>query len=328
MPEKAFERRLFLFFKGNAGGIAMKKNYVVLFVLSICAAAVFTMSCSKKAEAKPAAAESAPDGASPFLQQLRKNGVLKVGSSGDSPFAYIDQKTGSFDGVDAEIIKEVAKRLGIAKVDMALIPFSELILNLNSGNIDIIADCMYTRADRGEKVYFGDIWYTQGGGLLASEKSPVNGQSTFDPKTTKVGYTEGTAWQYVVQGWQKDGLIKEAVGTGDQSESIVALQYGKIDAFLTDSTVIESLFANSPDTLKGLKLCTEYKDVPETIGRIAPSVSFDHIAFMKEINNVMITLRDEGFIDEVFKKYGLDPKLHTITNDPAQRVCTINSRDN
>ena len=305
----------------------MRRNYIVLSVLAVCAAAFFTVSCSKKTEVKPAAAETSSDGASPFLQQLRKNGVLKVGSSGDSPFAYIDQKTGSFDGVDAEIIKEAAKRLGIQKVEMALIPFSELILNLNNGNIDIIADCMYTRADRGEKVYFGDIWYTQGGGLLASEKSPVNGQSTFDPKTTRVGYTEGTAWQYVVQGWQKDGLIKDAVATGDQSESIVALQYGKIDAFLTDSTVVESLFANSPDTLKGLKLCSDYKDVPETIGRIAPAVSFDHIAFMKELNNVVMTLRDEGFIDTVFKKYGLDPKLHTITNDPAQRLCTVNSRD-
>ncbi|MCK9170537.1 MAG: ABC transporter substrate-binding protein [Treponema sp.] len=306
----------------------MRRNYVVLSVLAVCAAVVLTVSCSKKTEVKPAAAETSSDGASPFLQQLRKTGVLKVGSSGDSPFAYIDQKTGSFDGVDAEIIKEAAKRLGIQKVEMSLIPFSELILNLNNGNIDIIADCMYTRADRGEKVYFGDIWYTQGGGLLASEKSPVNGQSTFDPKTTRVGYTEGTAWQYVVQGWQKDGLIKDAVATGDQSESIVALQYGKIDAFLTDSTVVESLFANSPDTLKGLKLCSDYKDVPETIGRIAPAVSFDHIAFMKELNNVVMTLRDEGFIDGVFKKYGLDPKLHTITNDPAQRLCTVNSRDN
>ncbi|HAH62518.1 MAG TPA: hypothetical protein DCL73_10535 [Treponema sp.] len=306
----------------------MRKNHVVLLVLALCAAAVLTVSCSKKTEAKPAAAETSSDGASPFLQQLRKNGVLKVGSSGDSPFAYIDQKTGSFDGVDAEIIKEAAKRLGIQKVEMVLIPFSELILNLNNGNIDIIADCMYTRADRGEKVYFGDIWYTQGGGLLAAEKSTINGQTTFNPKTTRVGYTEGTAWQYVVQGWQKDGLIKEAVATGDQSGSIVALQYGKIDAFLTDSTVVESLFANSPDTLKGLKLCSGYTDVPETIGRIAPAVSFDHIAFMKEVNGAVMTLRDEGFLDSVFKKYGLDPKLHMITNDPAQRLCTVNSRDN
>lgn len=301
----------------------MKKNRILILALTVIALSGLCISCSKKTTA----VSTSSDGSSAFLSQLRKNGVLRVGSSGDSPFAYIDQQTGSFDGVDAEIIKEVAKRLGIAKVEMELIPFSELILNLNNGNIDIIADCMYTRADRGEKVYFGDIWYTEGGGLLASKDGTINGQTTFDAATTKVGYTAGTAWQYVVQGWQSDGLIKEAVGTGDQSESIVALQYGKIDAFLTDSTVVENLFAKSPDTLSGLKLCSEYTDVPETIGRIAPSVSFDHIAFMKEVNAVVMQLRDEGFIDEVFKKYGLNPKLHMITNDPSARLCSVNSRD-
>jgi polar amino acid transport system substrate-binding protein len=68
---------------------------------------------------------------SDFLTKLREKGTLVVGSSGDAPFAYIDQATGEFSGVDAEIIKEAAKRLGIKKVEMKLIPFSELILNLN-----------------------------------------------------------------------------------------------------------------------------------------------------------------------------------------------------
>jgi polar amino acid transport system substrate-binding protein len=303
----------------------MRKNHVPVVALALCVAAITLASCAKKDEG--AAASGSADGASPFLQQVRKTGVLKVGSSGDSPFAYIDQASGSFDGIDAEIIKEAAKRMGIPKVEMVLIPFSELILNLNNSNIDIIADCMYTRADRAEKVYFGDIWYTQGGGLLAAEGNGINGQKTFNPQKTRVGYTSGTVWQNVVEGWQKSALIKEAVATGDQSESIVALQYGKIDAFLTDSTVVESLFANSPATLKGLRLCTEYTDSADTVGRIAPSVSFDHIAFMKELNAVVMQLRDEGFIDKVFVKYGLDPKLHMITNDPAVRLCTVNSRD-
>ena len=63
-----------------------------------------------------------------IARKLREAGVLRVGSSGDAPFAYIDEATGEFSGVDAEIIKEVAKRLGIAKTEMQLVSFSELIL--------------------------------------------------------------------------------------------------------------------------------------------------------------------------------------------------------
>lgn len=274
---------------------------------------------------EPSASSSDSAGVSKTLQTLRKKGVLRVGSSGDV-YAYIDQKTGEFCGIDAEIIKEVAKRLGIAKVEMVLMPFSELILNLTSGNIDMITDGMYVRAERAQKVYFGDIWYTQGGSLVVKENSPIDGIPDFNPKSTIAGYTAGTAWQNVVTGWKENKLIKDAIATGDQTESLIALQYGKIDAFLTDSTAIESLRNNSPDTLKGLRLCKNYKDSSETLGRIAPAVSFKDIDFMKEVNGVVYQLRDEGFIEKAMKDCGLDPSLHMITNSEADRVSGVNTR--
>ena len=254
------------------------------------------------------------------LQELRDKGTMIVGASGDAPFSYIDKETEEFKGVDAEIIKEVAKRLGIKEVKMQLIPYSELILNLNSNNIDIIADCMYITAERAKQIYYGDVWYTQGGSLVVAEGSNIKGQSDFDPSSTTVGYTAGTIWQSVIEGWENDGLIKKAVPTGDQSESLVALQYGKVDAFLTDSTVLEDLFNNSPDTVKGLKLCENYTDTSKTIGHIAPSVTKANKDFMKEVNEVVMQLRDEGFIEKVFKDYGLDPELHMISNDESERV--------
>lgn len=258
------------------------------------------------------------------LTELRKKGVMTVGSSGDS-YAYIDQNTGEFEGIDAVIIKEVAKRLGIPKVEMSLINFSELIINLNEGNIDMITDGMYEKAERAEQIYYGNIWYTQGGMLVVPEDSTIDGQDSFDAKSTVVGYTEGTIWQGIVENWQKDGLIKEARGTGDQSSSLTALQYGKIDAFLTDSTVMEDMIVRTPDAFKGLKFAENYTDPEEAIGRISPSVSFDNIDFMKEVNNVIEELRSDGFIEKAFKECGLDPKLHTV--EEGKEKCTVNTRE-
>lgn len=247
-------------------------------------------------------------------QKIIDKGVLTVGSSGDL-YAYIDQNTGEFVGPDADIIIEAAKRLGIPKVEMSLIPFSELILNLNSDNIDIICDGMYVREDRAEQIHYGDIWYTQGGALLAPENSSINGKDDLDPASTVVGYTPGTVWQTAVERWASEGKIKEARATGDQTESIVALQNGKIDAFLTDSPVVENLMKFQPDTLKGLKLCSNYTDDPTEVGRIAPSVKFGNEDFMADVNRVVAEMRDEGVLDKIYEKYGLDPKLHAITND-------------
>lgn len=303
------------------------QKMTIISVLCIIIAVTFLTGCSKNDESEVSTLAIADDGASPTLTAIRKSGILRVGSSGDVPFAYINQKTGTFDGVDAEIIREVAKRLGIPKVEMLLIPFSELILSINSGNIDIISDCMYVRKDRAQKVYFGDIWYTQGGALIVNEDSTIDGQDTLDPKTSRIGYTTGTVWGHIVEDWIDEGLVKEIIATGDQSESIVALQYGKIDAFLTDSTVAESLFANSPDAVKGLKLGMSFKDVPQSLGRIAPAVNFQNIDFMKEVNDIVYQLREEGFITEVFKKYGLKPEFHMISNSEEVRLNGVNSRE-
>jgi len=302
------------------------KKQMVIAILCVVSLAVIVTGCSKKDDsAKKSSETSSADvtGISKKLQKVQKAGVLKVGSSGDV-YAYIDQATGEFTGIDAEIIKEVAKRLGVEKVEMVLMPFSELILNLTSGNIDIICDGMYTRAERAKKIYYGEIWYTQGGSLVVQEDSPINSIEDFDPKSTVVGYTSGTAWQSVVTGWEADKLIKDAIATGDQTDSLVALQFNKIDAYLTDSTVIESLQNNSPETLKGLRLCTEYKDSSETLGHIAPSVTFENIDFMDEINTVIYQLRKEGFIEEAMVKCGLIPSLHMITNSEEDRAPLVN----
>ena len=36
---------------------------------------------------------------------------------------------------------------------------------------------------------------------------------------------------------------------------------------------------------------------------------------MADVNRVVAEMRDEGVLDQIYEKYGLDPKLHAITND-------------
>lgn len=279
-----------------------------------------TAAASSGSEEATEGGETASGEVSAATQAIIDKGVLTVGSSGDL-YAYIDNETGEFSGPDADIIKEAASRLGIPEVQMSLIPFSELIVNLNSGNIDIICDGMYATQERAAQIYYGDIWYIQGGALLAPEDSAINGQSDFDGDEI-VGYTPGTIWQNVVEKWADEGMIGEARSTGDQTESIVALQNGKIDAFLTDSPVVENLMYENPDALTGVKICDGYVDDEDCIGRIAPSVAFGNEDFMADVNRVIAEMRDEGVIDEIFESYGLDPARHAITNDEKDNGLT------
>ena len=72
-----------------------------------------------------------------------------------------------------------------------------------------------------------------------------------------------------------------------------------------------SFFAKEQKQVKRTKV----EDTEAEIGRIAPSVKFGNEDFMKDINKVVAEMRDEGVLDQIYEKYGLDPKLHAITND-------------
>ena len=47
---------------------------------------------------------------------------------------------------------------------------------------------------------------------------------------------------------------------------------------------------------------------------------------MNELNEVVMQMREEGIIAQIFEDYGLNPDLHMITNDPSERLTTVNTR--
>lgn len=58
------------------------------------------------------------------LQTIKENGVLTVASAlTDTPFYYIDHETNKISGIDSDIVNEIAKRLGINKIEVKQIPF-------------------------------------------------------------------------------------------------------------------------------------------------------------------------------------------------------------
>jgi hypothetical protein len=49
------------------------------------------------------------------LIRIQKSGVPRVGISVDPPYAYVDQATGNYSGIDAEIVQFIMKMLKIPK---------------------------------------------------------------------------------------------------------------------------------------------------------------------------------------------------------------------
>ncbi|NGQ97079.1 amino acid ABC transporter substrate-binding protein [Brevibacillus sp. SYP-B805] len=234
------------------------------------------------------------------LQTIKERGVLVVGSSNDTPFAFIDKDTKEFTGIDAEIIKEIAKRLGIPKVEMKEIKFENLLIELNNKNIDMVTDGMYIKPEREKIATFTIPWYREGEGLVVRKDSDIKGIE--DLKDKVVGGQKGMAFLEYAQQLQKEGKIKEVKIFGSQAELLLATNTQKIDACITDSATAAYSIAHDP-TL-ALKLVSPY--TPHFEGTIAAAVRKEDKDLLEAVNQELKKLKEEGFVLEVLKKYGLN----------------------
>lgn len=63
------------------------------------------------------------------LETIKEKGVITVAAPlKDSTYFYLDTKTKKVRGIDADIISEIAKRLGINKVEIKVSPFADLLV--------------------------------------------------------------------------------------------------------------------------------------------------------------------------------------------------------
>jgi ABC-type amino acid transport substrate-binding protein len=83
------------------------------------------------------------------LQRLQSKGEIKVCAETDiKPIVYADPKTGTVTGFEPEILQELAKRLGIAKVTFVNIPFVSYIPALQAHKCDIVMGGIAVTSER------------------------------------------------------------------------------------------------------------------------------------------------------------------------------------
>ena len=235
------------------------------------------------------------------LESIKEKGVLTVASSNDVPFAYIDPKTNEFAGIDAEIIGEVAKRLGINKVEMKQVPFESLLVELNNNqDIDMVTDGMYVTDERKKEALFTNIWYKESEAIIVPKVSKIVFKE--DLKNAVIGALKGTAFLELAQKWQKDGLVKDVIIFESQSELLSSVNTGKIDAAITDSILAAYLISKNNSFY--LKILEPYE--PESPGMIAAAVRKNDTTLANAVNEQIDDMKMDRTILKILKKYGLN----------------------
>ena len=252
------------------------------------------------------------------LQAAKEKGVLVVASSNDAPFAYLDAKNNNtFSGIDAEIITEIAKRLGIAKVEMKHVPFENLLIELNNGSVDMVTDAMYIKPERLGKAYFTNQWYREGEAVVIKKDSAIKTKEDLKDKT--IGGQKGMTFLETAQKWQQEGKVKEVKVFNSQAELMMAVNTGKIDACITDGIVAGYTLKQNADL--ALRIMEPYE--PESSGVIGAAIRFADKDLLTAVNDELEKMRADGTLKAIYDKYNL-PENYRVLD--AAAAATTNSK--
>lgn len=234
------------------------------------------------------------------LELIKEKGVLTFVSASDPPFAYINPQTKKLSGIDADIIAEIAKRLGINKIEMKEVLFSELLEKLNTDDsIDVSANAIYITPERAEIVSFTQPLYKEAEVVVVPKVSKINFKE--DLKDAVVGVEKGTKFADLVEDWKKNSLVKDVVIFNNNLEILSTVDSGKIDAAVSDSAIVKYALNNNNFYLKTLRDYT-----PEAYGTVGIAVKKSDITLLNALNEAISAMKADDTLHAILIKNGLD----------------------
>ena len=166
------------------------------------------------------------------LADIKKKGVLVVGTKADyRPFGYLDP-SGKIIGFEPDLAADVAKRLGV-KLELVPVVASNRIQFLQQGKIDLMLATMSDTPERRKIIDIVDpSYYGSGTNILAPRAAAIKSWESL--KGQKVCLIQGSFYNKELQ--EKYGVV--GVAFPGTAEAYTALKNGDCVAFAYDDTAI------------------------------------------------------------------------------------------
>ena len=178
----------------------------------------------------PAAAQS-PD----RLQKILANGVLRVGTSMDTPvFSMRDPATGVLDGFDMDALATLGPALGV-RIDYVKMTFGSMLADLAADKFDVAMSGMGRTLDRARVATFSKPYMCYGKLMMirSADKERFKTLADLDRPGIKIAYNKGGLNDRFA-----NTMFKQAASVGFESNELATadLVSGKVDAQVSDST--------------------------------------------------------------------------------------------
>ncbi|WP_454633495.1 amino acid ABC transporter substrate-binding protein [Bradyrhizobium cenepequi] len=198
--------------------------------------------------AAAAAAQTASEGLSPTLANIKSTHVVRLGYRESSPpFSFLDQSNRPI-GYSLELCEAIMEEIGVEvddanlRIDYVKVTSDDRIPAVVQGKIDLECGSTTANAERAKQVAFSPLIFVAGTKLMVPKTSSVSGATDLKGKTVVV--TKGTTNEQAMHNVDKKlSLGLNIVVTPDHEQSYQMLVDGKADAFATDDILLYGLIA-------------------------------------------------------------------------------------
>ena len=254
------------------------------------------------------------------LEKAREAGMIRVGVGlmGTKPFVWQDGD--NYVGIEADLIREVIKRIGVNDFEYVVTEWSTLIPGLKSNRWDMLVTGLVKTEER-----------IQGGGILMSKPymmaydviivtkdSPIKSEADLKGKTlaTLLGSTDSLVAHSIVA----RGGAAEVKDFNTYAEPFMALRNKQVDAVIFD----QFTYMGFKESMLDLMVVGEpilYLPKPEwaeaqakadyKLGGPGIAVRQDDTALLDAINKALDEMDADGTRQKIIEKYGAWDELQT-----------------
>ncbi|QNP49935.1 transporter substrate-binding domain-containing protein [Diaphorobacter aerolatus] len=240
------------------------------------------------------------------LAKIKSSGTVTFGVRESSGLGYT-LGNGKYVGFHTEmgenILKDVQKQLGLAKMDIKYQPVTSQnrIPLVQNGTVDIECGSTTNNLGRQKDAAFAYTTYVEEVRIAVKANSGITGIKDLNGKTL-VTTTGTTSVQTLRKNKRADGLsFKEVMGK-DHADSFLMLETGRADAFIMDGSILAANISKS-------KAPTDYKIVGEVLSvePIACMMRKDDAAFKKAVDDSIARQIKDGSLAKLYDKWFMQP---------------------
>jgi polar amino acid transport system substrate-binding protein len=218
---------------------------------------------------------------------LAPTGTLRASFIATNPVqGRVDAKTGATTGPATDLIRELARRIGVPFVVTALPDAGAVLESVKSGAVDVAF--LALEAERATQVDFTDAYSSSGAAYAVRADSPFQKSSDVDRAGVTIGAITGQAPEVYVREHVRNARVQSLPSVPPNAEMGTMLLDGKVQAFAANRTRMEELTRE----VRGLRVLPD--DYMVTLQALV--VQKGKRAQLAELNRFLADVRRSGFM--------------------------------